>query len=95
MQQVRDNDTYASQMLPYLERRFGKLEQSHSVLKDRFVDIHCLTVPFTKADYAQSGVPVPEDAIYHTSQHFLAVGNPRGCWGFTLPKILQDIGGTP
>ena len=44
MQQVRDNDTYATQMLPYLERRFGKLEQSHSVLKDRFVDIHCLTV---------------------------------------------------
>ena len=52
MQQVRDNDTYATQMLPYLERRFGKLEQSRSVLKDRFVDIHCLTVPFTHQLYS-------------------------------------------
>jgi hypothetical protein len=23
------------------------------------------------------------------------VGNPRGCLGVPLPKILQDIGGTP
>jgi hypothetical protein len=98
MQQVRDNDAYASQMLPYLERRFGKLEQSHSVLKDRFVDIHCLTVPFTKKDYAQSGVPVPEDAIsqgllgdLHGKAVYFVIGFADGDCGWRLHREQYEV----
>ena len=98
MQQVRDSDAYATQMLPYLERRFGKLEQSHSVLKDRFVDIHCLTVPYTKNDYAQSGVPVPEDTIsqgllgdLHNKAVYLVIGFADGDCGWRLNRDQYEV----
>ena len=96
-----DDDTYATQMLPYLERRFGKLEQSHSVLKNRFVDIHCLTVPFTKKDYAQSGVSVPEDTIsqallgdLHGKAAYLVIGFADGDCGWRLHRDQYEVGHT-
>lgn len=92
------DDAYARQMLPYLERRFGKLEQSHNVLKDRLVDIHCLTAPFTKQDYAQSGVPVSEDTMsqallgeLHGKAVYLVIGLADGDCGWRLHRDQYEV----
>ena len=57
------DDAYAWRVKPTMEKHFGRLEMTQNVLKNRSVDIHCLTVPFTKKDYDETGVPVPEDSI--------------------------------